>query len=144
MGDFFETAAIRVRYAETDKMGIVFNANYLSWFEVARTELCRMLGVAYAEWEERGYLLPVAEAYCRYRSPARYDDIVRLLCRAPVESIKPWSIVFEYEARADDGRLLAEGWTKHAFVDTENNIIKRNNRFQEWLVERSAAIGDAK
>lgn len=132
--ELIKTATIRVRYSETDKMGIVFNSNYLSWFEVARTELCRMLGVPYAEWEDRGYMLPVSEAYCRYRSPARYDDEVSLWCGAPENQIKPWSILFEYRAENSDGKMLAEGWTKHAFVDRDGHLYKRNNEFQQYLL----------
>jgi acyl-CoA thioester hydrolase len=132
--DFFvKTCDLRVRYNETDKMGIVYNANYLVWFEMARTEYCRNIGKAYREWEKQGYYLPVVESYCKYYSPTRYDDIVTLYCRAPVEHLKPHSIIFEYRVK-DSGELSAEGWTKHAFVDPEHKIYRKNNQFQLWLL----------
>lgn len=133
---FFETVSMRVRYCETDRMGIVFNANYLSWFEVARTELCRMLGRAYKEWEELGYALPVAEAGCRYRSPARYDDIVRIECGAPIDEIKPWSILFAYRVKHDDGASIADGWTRHALLGKDGKVSRHQNEFYLWLKER--------
>jgi acyl-CoA thioester hydrolase len=133
------TASIRVRYAETDKMGIAYNANYLVWFEVARTEFCRNLGKTYRGWEAQGYFLPVVEAYCRFRFPASYDDIISLYCRAPAEQIKPHSILFEYKVMIDCD-VLADGWTKHAFVNSEGKLYKKNNQFQLWLLEEEKKI----
>ncbi len=134
---FMFTIALRVRYSETDKMGIVYNANYLSWFEISRTEFCRIFGMTYREWEERGIMLPVVEAHCRYKHPARYDDIVHLYCRTPLEQIRPQSILFEYQAWLDDAQLLAEGWTKHAFVDETGKVFRRKNPFQSWLLQEA-------
>jgi acyl-CoA thioester hydrolase len=134
---FIQTGTLRVRYSETDKMGIVYNANYLSWFEVARTEFCRKFGRPYREWEELGYFLPVVEAYCSYKSPCGYDDVILLLCRMPVEQIKPHSVLFEYRIVRDPDRIVAEGWTKHAFVNADSKIIRRDNLFQEWLLEEA-------
>ncbi|MDR3281147.1 MAG: acyl-CoA thioesterase [Synergistaceae bacterium] len=134
---FMQTGAIRVRYSETDKMGVVHNANYLSWFELARTELCRNFGKPYKGWEIQGYYLPVIEAHCNYKYPATYDDVVLLFCRVPVEQIKPHSVLFEYRAMLDPDRLLAEGWTKHAFVNAESKIYRKNNLFQKWLLEEA-------
>jgi acyl-CoA thioester hydrolase len=133
---FIQTCTARVRYSETDKMGIVYNANYLVWFEMARTEYCRSFGKTYRGWEDQGYFLPVVETYCRFRSPASYDDLVSLYCRAPVEQIKPNSILFEYRVMID-AELLAEGWTKHAFVNSEGKVLRRNNQFQLWLLEEA-------
>jgi acyl-CoA thioester hydrolase len=106
----------RVRYAETDQMGIVHHANYLVWMEVARTELCRMRGISYREMEERsGLHLVVAEVRCRYLQPARYDD--EILASACLESAHPRMVEFAYEIRrAADGALLAAGATKHVFI----------------------------
>jgi acyl-CoA thioester hydrolase len=134
---FINTCSLRVRYSETDKMGIVYNANYLSWFEVARTELCRRFGRPYREWEEQGYNLPVVEAHCVYKSPCAYDDVVLLFCRMPRDQIKPHSVVFEYRIMREPGCLLAEGWTKHAFVNAELKIYRKDNFFQKWLVEET-------
>lgn len=109
-------ARLRVRYAETDQMGIVHHANYLVWMEVARTELCRMRGISYREMEERsGLHLVVAEVRCRYLQPARYDD--EILASAWLASAHPRMVEFAYEIRrAADGALLASGSTKHVFV----------------------------
>jgi len=134
---FIQTCTIRVRYSETDKMGIVYNANYLVWFEIARTEYCRNLGKTYREWEAQGYFLPVTESYCKYNAPANYDDMLSLYCRAPAEHLKPHSIRFEYMVMVGS-ELLTEGWTKHAFISAEGKIIRKNNQFQLWL------IGDAR
>jgi len=133
---FVQTGTVRVRYSETDKMGIVYNANYLVWFEIARTEYCRNLGITYREWEDRGYFLPVVESYCKYRSPANYDDMVALYCRAPVENIKPHSIRFEYRVMVES-EILVEGWTKHAFINSEGKIFRKNNEFQLWLIRKA-------
>jgi acyl-CoA thioester hydrolase len=134
---FIQATSIRVRYSETDKMGIVYNANYLVWFEISRTEYCRNLGKTYRGWEAQGYFLPVTESYCKYRFPANYDDMVVLYCRAPADQIKPHSIMFEYRVMVDC-ELLAEGWTKHAFVNSAGKIYRKNNEFQLWLLEEVA------
>jgi acyl-CoA thioester hydrolase len=116
-------------------MGIVYNANYLAWFEVARTEFCRRFGKSYREWEADGYFLPVAEAYCKYRYPASYDDAVLLYCGVPLESVRPSSVVFEYRLKNKSGKVLTDGWTKHAFVNADGALFKRDNKFYEWLKE---------
>lgn len=134
---FMRVCALRVRYSETDKMGIVFNANYLSWFEVARTEFCRNFGKPYSQWEAKGFFLPVVESYCRYKSPCGYDDVVSLFCRMPADQLKPHSIVFEYRIMREPDCLVAEGWTKHAFVNAESKLYRRDNEFQKWLMEEA-------
>jgi acyl-CoA thioester hydrolase len=110
-------ARIRVRYAETDQMGVVYYANYLVWMEVARMEWCRARGVDYREMErEEGVGLAVVEATCRYRSPARFDEEVAI--RVWVEEANSRVVTFHYEMRvAGDGRLVATGATRHVFVD---------------------------
>ena len=107
---------IRVRYAETDQMGVVYYANYLVWMEVGRAELCRACGFNYQDMErEDGILLAVAEAQCRYSAPARYDDEVTV--RTWIEEAGTRMVRFGYEMRvAADGRKLATGFTKHIFV----------------------------
>jgi acyl-CoA thioester hydrolase len=109
-------ARIRVRYAETDQMGVVYYANYLVWMEVARMEWCRAFGVDYREMErEDGVALAVVEANCRYRSPARFDDEV--VIRTWVEEANSRVVTIQYEMRvAADGRLVATGYTRHIFV----------------------------
>src|SRR5215203_2282826 len=104
---------VRVRYAETDKMGIVHHSNFLVWFELGRSEFCRARGFSYKEMEEKdNALLVVAEAYCRYKSPAFYED--DLTIRTKIAEIRSRSIRFIYEIyRASDQSPIAEGETMH-------------------------------
>jgi acyl-CoA thioester hydrolase len=97
-------------------MGVVYHANYLVWMEMARTELCRARGVRYRDLERQdGLLLVVAEASCRYHSPARYDEEV--VCSAWLKRSHPRIVTFGYEVRdSESGRLLASGETRHVFV----------------------------
>jgi len=119
------TTEVRVRYAETDQMGIVYYANYLVWFEIGRVEVLRALGLSYRQLEaEHGCILPVAEARCRYRSPARYDD--RILIEARPALLRGSVIKFAYRIfrNADDPtqrELLAEGETTHMVCDGQLN-----------------------
>ena len=109
---------IRVRYAETDKMGVVYYANYLVWFEVGRTDLLRGSGWSYREMELEGFSLPVIEAHCTYRQSARYDD--QLDIRTTGTLLSPVRVRFNYEvARAADEALLADGYTIHASLDQD-------------------------
>jgi len=112
-------ARVRVRYAETDQMGVVYYANYLIWMEVGRVEWCKKAGFVYRDMEhEDGIYLAVVEAQCRYRHPARYDDEVVVKTWDAENS--PRSIRFQYEMRrASDERLLAEGSTRHVFCNKE-------------------------
>jgi len=104
---------VRVRYAETDNMGVVYYANYLVWFEVGRTDLLRHAGWSYREMELEGFSLPVIEAHCEYSQPARYDDDVEV--RTSGGLVSPVRLRFDYEvARAADGVVLAQGHTVHA------------------------------
>ena len=113
---------LRVRYAETDQMGVVYHSNYFVWFEVGRVELLRQLGFTYGEMEsEDGCVIAVVDARCRYKSPARYDD--EIVIRTHLKNIRESLIHFGYEAvRAADGALLAEGETTHIVVDSEMKI----------------------
>jgi len=105
---------IRVPYADTDQMGMVYYANYFIYFERGRTEWLRSKGMEYRSLEEKGLYLPVVEAYCRFRSPAKYDDLITVATK--VAEVGPCSLEFLYEITRK-GRLLAEGKTKHPFVD---------------------------
>lgn len=111
----FETS-IRVRYAETDQMGVVYYANYLVWMEVGRVEYCKACGFDYKQMEQQdGVFLAVAEARCRYSSPARFDE--EIIIRTWVEAANPRMVVFAYEMRlAGEGRKLATGETRHLFL----------------------------
>ena len=107
---------VRVRYAETDQMGIVYYANYLVWFEVGRTDWLRETGWSYRDMEADGYSLPVIEARCTYHESARYDDEIEVRTTSTLES--PIRIQFLYEVvRAADGTKLATGMTMHAALD---------------------------
>lgn len=111
---------LRVRYAETDTMGVVYHANYFVWFEVGRGDYFRALGQDYGQWEKQGYLLPVAEAYARYHAPARYGDPITV--RTWVESARSRSVHLGYEiVHAETGQHLVSGWTKHICVDRQGH-----------------------
>ncbi|MCF4150584.1 acyl-CoA thioesterase [Dethiosulfovibrio sp. F2B] len=124
----------RVRYAETDQMGIAHHGNYLTWFEMGRSNLCREWGKPYASWEDEGVFLPVVEASCRYKSPARYDEELSL--RTSVEQVKPHSVTFKYRLYRGD-KLLAEGKTRHAFATPDGKLIRGGHPLIRWLEERS-------
>ena len=107
---------VRVRYAETDKMGVVYYANYLVWFEVGRTDLLRRSGWTYRDMEVDGYALPVVEAHCEYRQSAKYDD--ELEVRTTGALLSGVRVRFEYEiVRIADAAALASGYTIHASLD---------------------------
>jgi acyl-CoA thioester hydrolase len=107
---------VRVRYAETDRMGVVYYANYLVWFEVGRTEWLRESGWTYREMEQDGFALPVIGVECEYRQPARYDDEIEVRTRASL--LSPVRVRFDYEVvKTGTGQLAALGHTVHAAVD---------------------------
>jgi acyl-CoA thioester hydrolase len=107
---------VRVRYAETDKMGIVYYGHYFVWFEIGRTDLLRESGWTYREMETEGYALPVIEAHCAYREPARYDDDLEV--RTTGALLSPVRVQFSYEVvRLADAATLATGTTVHATLD---------------------------
>lgn len=110
---------LRVRYAETDQMGVVYHSNYFVWFEVGRVELLRQLGFSYREMEQNdGCGIAVIDACCRYKAPARYDD--EIIVRTNLKYIRESLVQFGYElVRADGGELLAEGDTTHIVVNRE-------------------------
>ena len=132
-GELAVTTEIRVRYAETDAMGVVYYANYLVWFELGRTDWIRAHGMTYRELEEHGVLLPVIEARCAYRASARYDDLVRLETR-PV-ALTPARVGFAYRAtriEAEGETLLAEGRTDHVFLDRDGRILRITRQPRLW------------
>ncbi len=117
---------IRVRYAETDRMGLLHHANYLVYFEQGRTELLRQRGRSYKDLEDQGYFLVLAKIEVRYRQPARYDDLLTL--RTTVTRTTPVRIEHRYEVLRD-GRLLAEGSSTLACVDREGRL----QALPDWL-----------
>ncbi|WP_282936927.1 thioesterase family protein [Paenibacillus sp. RC67] len=107
---------IRVRYQETDQMGVVYHANYLNWFEIGRTELIRSLGMPYHKIEEHGLLLPVIDAELKFRVPAKYDDLLTI--RTRIEDYTHLRMQFTSEIRRGE-ELLVSGGTRHVWVNKE-------------------------
>lgn len=142
MNEWHETE-IRVRYAETDQMGIVHNANYLVWFEVGRSEFCRARGFSYKEMEEKdNALMVVAESYCRYKSPAYYEDLLTI--RTRIEEIRSRSLRFVYEIhRLFDETLLAEGETLHLVTDENKKVRSLPASYKKMLLAEEIPDDDA-
>ena len=130
---------LRVRYAETDQMGVVYHSNHFIWFEVGRVELLRQMGFSYRDMESKdNCFIAVAEATCRYRAPVRYDEEV--LVRTRLKNARDSVVHFGYELfRLSDGALLAEGETTHIVTDAQMKIAvlpdKYLNAFRAALQE---------
>jgi acyl-CoA thioester hydrolase len=132
---------VRVRYAETDQMGVVYYANYFVWFEVGRTDLLRAAGWSYREMETEGFQLPVIEAHCVYRQPAKYDD--ELDIRTSGASVSPVRVQFTYEiVRTSDQATIATGTTVHATLDRNGRPCRLPDRVRHILTA-SASEADA-
>jgi acyl-CoA thioester hydrolase len=129
---------LRVRYAETDQMGVVYHSNHFIWFEVGRVELLRQMGFSYRDMESQdNCFIAVAEAKCRYRAPARYDDEV--MVRTELLNVRDSVVHFGYELRrAADGLLLAEGETTHIVT---NAAMKITVLPEKYLKVFRAAVG---
>lgn len=125
----FETK-IRVEYHHTDQMGIVHHSNYVKFFEVARTEWLRAMGLTYAEMERRGVMMPIVEVNVKYRQPAYYDELISVT--AMVEELPMARMIFKYEIRGEDGRDIASGSTTLGFID---KTTRRPQRAPFWLME---------
>jgi len=120
---------LRVRYAETDQMGVVYHSNHFIWFEVGRVELLRQLGFSYRDMESQdNCFIAVAEAKCRYRAPARYDEEV--IVRTQLLNVRESVVHFGYELRrAGDGALLAEGETTHIVTNEDMKIAELPEKY---------------
>jgi acyl-CoA thioester hydrolase len=132
MPDFHETT-VRVRYAETDQMGVVYYGNYFVWFEVGRVELCRQLGFEYKrmESEDDSYIV-VAESYCRYRRPARFDDVLRI--RTRVAEAQRRTIRFAYEIMRDaTNDVIATGETMHVICDRQGRPKSLPEKYRSYF-----------
>jgi acyl-CoA thioester hydrolase len=136
MNGWHETE-IRVRYAETDQMGIAHHSNYLIWFEAGRSDLCRARGFSYKEMEEReNALMVVAESYVRYKSPAFYEDVLHIHTR--IGEIRSRSIRFIYEIyRQKDAVLIAEGETLHLVTDQNQRVRTIPEIYKRLLADDS-------
>ena len=126
---------LRVRYAETDQMGVVYHSNHFIWFEIGRVELMRQLGFSYRDMEQNdGCFIAVVDARCRYKAPARYDDEV--IVRTHLKNVRESVVHFGYELlRADDGALLAEGETTHIVTDAQMNATPLPEKYMRVFRE---------
>ncbi|MBF8983343.1 acyl-CoA thioesterase [Lutibacter sp. B2] len=140
---YYNDAFIRVRYEETDQMGVVYYGNYYTWFEVGRTEFFRSLGYTYAQLEEEGIILPVIESQCSYKDSAKYDD--ELSIRTTIKNLKGVRLEFQYEViRKKDETILATGSTTHAFVNKNLkpvNFKRTNPKVWNMLSECMEKVG---
>ena len=130
---------LRVRYAETDQMGVVYYANYLVWMEIGRAEYCRAAGTRYKDMElADGIRLAVVEAHCRYLHPARYDEEIAV--ETSIARANRRMVEFEYRMReADSGRELASGSTKHIFLGPGMKPVKLPEKYYAFFGISSAA-----
>ena len=111
----------RVRYSETDKMGVAHNRNYLEWFEIGRTEFCRRKGIPYKQIEQKGYYLMVTEVFCRYKKPLRYDE--EFIIRTVLGQVAPKKVVFKYELLTKKERkMIASGHTVHVVTNARAEV----------------------
>jgi len=127
---------LRVRYSETDQMGIVYHAHYLVWFEIGRTEWCRAAGLPYAGMEAAGVFIPVTRVSCSFRGRPRYDDAITV--RTVMRELARRGCEFAYEVSGPQGIRLAEGATRHVFADAEGRaraapgeMVEELRRFRE-------------
>jgi acyl-CoA thioester hydrolase len=132
MPDYSETT-IRVRYSETDQMGVVYHGNYFTWFEVGRVELCRQVGFEYKRMEvEDDSILVVAEASCRYKRPARFDDVLTVRTRV-TESLRR-TVRFAYEIHNHaSGELVATGETLHVVCDRQGRPKSLPEKYRQYF-----------
>lgn len=137
MSDFSETT-VRVRYAETDQMGVVYYGNYFTWFEVGRVELLRQMGVTYKEMEEVDDChIVVIEAKCQYKRSAKYDDVVRI--RTRVAETRTRTIRFAYEILNESGEMLATGETTHVICDAQGRPKTLPEKYRTYFPLTPAA-----
>lgn len=127
---------VRVRYADVDRMGVAYHSRTIEWFEAARTEMLREMGLPYKQMEDRGFLLPVIEVQCKYRAPARYDDMVEV--RTVMKEVTRLKIELAYEVRhSESAVLLAEGRTLHCFTNPEGRPVRADREILSILKSRS-------
>lgn len=131
----YRAIQFRVRYSETDQMGVVYHANYLHWCELGRTEYIRSAGISYRELEAVGVLLPVTQAELTYQQPARYDDMIEV--RTSIAELSPVRITFCYEIwQLEEEKLLAWGRTSHVFVNQQFKPVRLSRhhaQLYQWL-----------
>ncbi len=125
---------VRVRYAETDKMGFVYYGRYLEWFEVGRTEMLRAMGLPYSTIESDGLLLPVIEAYCKYRKSATYDEVVQIV--SSLAEVPKMKIRINYKILNETDELLAEGYTIHIFLTRDGKPVRPPKYFTDLIQKK--------
>jgi len=132
---YINETKIKVRYVETDQMGIVHHSNYYPWFEVGRTEFIKEIGMTYSQMEAENVMLPLVESSCKYIIGARYED--ELTIQTWIEELTGAKVVFKYQVvRDSDSKIIAKGSTIHAFVNKEfrvMNLKKKNSDMWEKL-----------
>jgi acyl-CoA thioester hydrolase len=122
---------LRVRYSETDQMGIVYHANYLVWFEIGRTEWCRAAGYPYADMERAGFFIPVTRVEGTFRRSSSYDDPIAIFTH--MQRLSSRGCTFVYAIRDPEGRVLAEGSTDHVFTDAEGKACRGSKEILDAL-----------
>jgi acyl-CoA thioester hydrolase len=128
---------VRVRYAETDQMGVVYYANYFVWFEIGRTDLLRSLGGSYREMEADGLTLPVIQASCEYAAPCRYDDELVVVTEGRL--LSPIRVAFTYAVERPDGVVAARGRTEHAAIARDGRARRLPAAVRDALAAPGAA-----
>ena len=125
-----------MRYADTDKMGFVYHANYFRWFEIGRSEMFRDLGIPYSSIESKGFFLPLSEVHCRFNAPSRYDDI--LVIETSLDTRIRASMKFDYRVfNENNEKLLASGYTKHACVDRNGRVVRPPKFLMDVIAKNS-------
>ena len=113
-------------------MGVTYHGHYFDWFEMGRSDLCRANGKSFSLWEDEGILLPVVEAHCRYKSSLLYDEEIEI--ETSITKLTKISVVFSCKVfHAEDHKLAAEGYTKHAFTSRDGKLLRDGNKLEEWL-----------
>ncbi|MBV4418110.1 acyl-CoA thioesterase [Clostridium tyrobutyricum] len=128
---YTSTTKIKVRYAETDKMGIAYHSNYYIWFEVARGDFIKKLDITYNEMEQRGILMPLVETYCKYLRPSVYDD--ELIVETSIGELTPVKIILNYKViHESTGKLIAKGKTTQTFVNKDFKIVNLQKKYTDF------------
>lgn len=134
LSELVAESRVRVRYAETDQMGVAYYANYFVWFEVGRSQFCNDCGFSYRDMErETGLFMIVAEAHCRYKTPARYED--DLTIRTRISELTRRTLRFSYEINRADGAPVAIGETLHVLINSEGRPSSFPEKYQSMLKE---------
>ena len=139
----FSETSLRVRYAETDQMGVVYYSNHYIWMEVARVDFCKACGFNYRDMESQdGIFMAVAESACRYRYPARFDD--EILIKTWISAATPRTVTINYEMRlAEGGRVIATGHTRHVFVNREMQVTRLPEKYHPLFGIQHPAATDS-